>query len=76
MLVNRMPRWGERINIETWGKRKVKLYALRDFRVVLDTGEKLVSATSSWMVLNKTTGRPQRFDQELGQFPSVATWKG
>ena len=69
MLINRMPRWGERINIETWGKRKVKLYALRDFRVVLDTGEKLVSATSSWMVLSKTTGRPQRFDQKSDSLP-------
>jgi acyl-ACP thioesterase len=69
MVISRMPRWGERITIETWGKRKVKLYALRDFRVILDTGEKLASATSSWMVLNKTTGRPQRFGQSSDSLP-------
>jgi medium-chain acyl-[acyl-carrier-protein] hydrolase len=69
MLINRLPTWGERIITETWGKRRVKLYALRDFTVSLDTGEKLVSATSSWMVVNKTNGRPQRFDQASDSLP-------
>lgn len=69
MIIKRLPRWGERITIETWGKRRVKLYALRDFTVSSWDGEKLVSATSSWMVLHKTSGRPQRFDQKSDSLP-------
>lgn len=38
MLIKRLPRWGERITIETWGKRIVRLYALRDFSITSGTG--------------------------------------
>lgn len=69
MHITRLPRWGERIAIETWGKRRVKLYALRDFTVSSSDGQKLVSATSSWMVLDKASGRPQRFDQKSDSLP-------
>jgi len=69
ILIKRFPRWREQITIETWGKRKVRLYALRDFNVASETGEKLISATSSWMILDRTTGRPQRFDQKSDSLP-------
>ena len=69
ILIKRLPTWGERITLETWGKRRVKLYALRDFTVASGTGEKLVSATSSWMVLDRTSGRPQRFDKKSDSLP-------
>ncbi|RPH50810.1 MAG: hypothetical protein EHM85_09010 [Desulfobacteraceae bacterium] len=67
--VKRRPKWGERIKIETWGKETVRFYALRDFTVCSGEGEKLVSATSSWMILDKTSGRPQRFDRQSDSFP-------
>ena len=72
IFVNRPPMWGEEITIETWGKRVVKLYALRDFAITSETGEKLISATSSWMILDRTSGRPQRFEQKSDDFP----WQG
>ena len=68
MRITRLPRWGEKITIETWGKRAVRLYALRDFTVT-SGNEKLVSATSSWMVLDRTSGRPRRFDVTQDNFP-------
>lgn len=67
--VRRQPRWHEQIVLETWGKRVERLYALRDFAVSLTSGEKLVSATSSWFILNKTTLRPQRIDPVVDGFP-------
>ncbi len=67
--IARLPRWGDEVTIETWGKRIERLYALRDFIVFGDSGEKLVSATSSWMILNRSTGRPQRFEQGTDGFP-------
>lgn len=69
ILIKRLPTWGEQIAIETWGKKKVRLYALRDFTVVSETGERLISATSSWIILNRTNGRPQRFDQTSESLP-------
>lgn len=67
--IHRLPSWGEHITIETWGKKIVKLYALRDFIITSDSGEKLVSATSSWMIIHNDSGRPQRFDASFAHFP-------
>jgi medium-chain acyl-[acyl-carrier-protein] hydrolase len=68
LAVKRQPKWGEQITIETWGKRIERLYALRDFACISASGEKLISATSSWMILDRTSGRPQRFDQTTDHF--------
>ena len=69
LFVNRYPKWGERLDIETWGKRIERLYALRDFACSSVSGEKLISATSSWVVLDSRSGRPQRFDRTTDGFP-------
>ncbi len=68
LVIKRQPKWGEQITIETWGKRIERLYALRDFACISASGEKLISATSSWMILDRTSGRPQRFDQTTDRF--------
>jgi medium-chain acyl-[acyl-carrier-protein] hydrolase len=69
MIIRRQAKWGEQIAIETWGKRIERLYALRDFACISASGEKVISATSSWMILDRTSGRPQRFDQTTDGFP-------
>ncbi len=61
--VLRFPRWGDQVVTETWGKGIHKLYALRDFIVRTPEGEKLASATSAWLVLDKASHRPVRIDQ-------------
>jgi medium-chain acyl-[acyl-carrier-protein] hydrolase len=69
IVIKRQPKWGDQVVIETWGKRIERLYALRDFAVRSAAGEKMISATSSWMILGKKSGRPQRFDQKIDGFP-------
>ncbi len=66
--ITRLPAWNEQITIRTWGKRKVRLYALRDFTVT-SAGEQLVSATSSWMLVDRSSGKPQRLGQEFDRYP-------
>ena len=44
-------------------ERTRKLYALRDFTVSTLEGQKLASATSAWLVLDKDNHRPLRLDQ-------------
>jgi len=69
LIIKRQPKWGDQVAIETWGKRIERLYALRDFAMSSASGEKMISATSSWMVLDKTSGRPQRFHLKTDGFP-------
>src|SRR5208337_4466622 len=69
MLLHSQPKWHDQLTIETWGKRIERLYALRDFRVGGPSGKILVSATSSWLILDKDSGRPQRFDTKADGFP-------
>jgi medium-chain acyl-[acyl-carrier-protein] hydrolase len=69
MLLHSQPKWHDQLTIETWGKRIERLYALRDFRVSGPSGEILVYATSSWLILDKDSGRPQRFDTKADGFP-------
>jgi medium-chain acyl-[acyl-carrier-protein] hydrolase len=72
LAVNRLPAWGDRIMIETWGKRIERFYALRDFIVTAVDGKKLASATSAWMILDRRTYRPQKLHQLMKDFP----WQG
>jgi medium-chain acyl-[acyl-carrier-protein] hydrolase len=69
LAVVRLPKWGDRIVIETWGKRIERFYALRDFVVSTDDGERLASATSAWMILNKSSYRPQKIEELMKDFP-------
>ena len=64
-----LPKWRDQIVIETWGKRIERFYALRDFAVSTAQGGKICSATSSWMILDRTSYRPQRLEQFMKNFP-------
>jgi medium-chain acyl-[acyl-carrier-protein] hydrolase len=69
IAVRRMPVWGEIVAVETWGKRPERLYALRDFTMTTPEGEKLCSATSAWLILDRKTRRPQRLETWMSEFP-------
>jgi len=65
LSIKRLPRWGEQITIETWGKGTERLYALRDYSISLVDGEKLASATSGWLILDKDRRRPVKVDRMI-----------
>lgn len=69
LVMKRQPRWHERITLETWGKGIERLYALRDFAISSPLGDRIVSGTSSWLVIDRSSGRPQRFDPKSDGFP-------
>lgn len=69
LQIRHLPNWHDQIVLKTWGKRVERLHALRDFAISSRDGERLVSATSDWTVLDKTTGRPLRFDPKNDGFP-------
>ena len=64
------PEWEEKIIVRTWPKGTDKLFALRDFEIVYPDGRHIASASSSWLVVDRTTKRIQRPDNLLTRFNS------
>ncbi len=62
------PVWFDEVEIETWCKETGGFAAVRDFLVTLSKSEQtpglvgtaLVKASSTWLVLDETTGKPAR----------------
>jgi acyl-ACP thioesterase len=56
------PNWRDDIKIKTWPKGTHGFFALRDFEVYKN--DKVIGrVTTSWLILNKDSKRPQRLDQ-------------
>ncbi len=57
----RAPLWRETVEIDTWHKGEDGIFSLRDFLIRNQDGtEDLVTATSSWLIINLETRRIQR----------------
>ena len=64
------PLWGQALELSTWPKGTSGVFALRDFEIHAITGGRLATASSSWLVLNAASHRPQRLDKLLLRIPS------
>jgi acyl-ACP thioesterase len=63
------PRAGAVVRVRTWPSGREGLFALRDFEA-RDERERLVAqATTSWAVVDLTSGRPVRLDNALPDYP-------
>ena len=71
--VERLPEWNEKLRLLTWSKGGKGLYAYRDFELFDTGGQKLVSATSAWLILDAKNRKPQRTDSFDKEFPSCST---
>ncbi len=67
--IGRRPKWTEEFDLETWSRGTDGFYAYRDFRFVDSKGEEIITATSSWLVLDLATKRIQRLGQH-NNFPA------
>jgi medium-chain acyl-[acyl-carrier-protein] hydrolase len=56
------PRWGEEIRVRTWPKGLHRLFALRDFEITDGEENILGAATTSWLIIDAESRRPQRPD--------------
>ncbi len=68
--VKRYPSVGELIKVHTWRPSMEGMFALRDFEVTDGTGEIIVAATSSWVIMNLETKRPVKLDTVMNNFPT------
>jgi len=61
--VTRRPRWTEKFDLETWTRGTDGFYAYRDFRFVDSSGNEIITATSTWLVLDLATRKIQRLGE-------------
>ena len=59
------------VHLKTWPSAREGRFALRDFELTDDDGNAVVSATSSWMLIDLKSRRPVRIDEHLPDLPSV-----
>lgn len=68
LKVNRPPRFGETVTVETWPTGIDKLFALREFRLTSATGEELVLGTSGWLIIDVGERRILRIPEGFKEF--------
>jgi acyl-ACP thioesterase len=71
VFIRRMPEWRETIQLETWGKQPELLTAFRDFELFDANNSTLISATSSWHILDMKEHKPVSMESFLDKFPIV-----
>lgn len=60
--IYRMPKWNETVRLRTWGKISEHLTHFRDHEMADENGTIIMEATSTWVILDFTTGRPQKIE--------------
>lgn len=65
MQVIKRPKYGNTINIKTWGRAMSKVITYRDFEVYDEENNLCAIATSKWTLLNIETGRLARLTDEM-----------
>ena len=69
MEISLWPTFGSSFLLHTWPSGLNRLQAAREFLGTDLEGRQLFAASSSWMVLNRNTGRPQNLLQMDKPFP-------
>lgn len=71
-ITGNLPSYGETVAIETWAKKKHRLYYMRDFLFRNKDEGIIIKGTSAWLLLDSQSGRLtdlKRIGMELPSFP-------
>jgi medium-chain acyl-[acyl-carrier-protein] hydrolase len=63
IIMHQYPIMDDRVSVETWPKGLKKLFFTRDYRILSEDGRLLTTATTAWLVLDRSTGRPRKMEQ-------------
>jgi acyl-ACP thioesterase len=76
MRITRLPRAGEVIKVRTWPKTiQNKLFFVRDFEALDAAGERLVGASSAWLIINGASRQlvtRRDFDLPIPELPTLS----
>jgi len=70
VVVHRMPRYGEEYKIATWAQPRRDLISVREFAAEDLKGERYLSATTQWALIDLSTQRPTRLSTVMANFPA------
>ncbi len=70
LTIARLPRWGERITVETWPSRRTRISTEREFVVTAEDGSVLATARTLWVLFNLKERRIEKLEV-LGEWPSI-----
>ena len=73
--ISRLPKWREEFSVTTWPSGVDGLLALRDFQISDCDGSILVGATTSWLIVDMKTRRPQRIDTFREKMPICDSYR-
>ncbi len=71
--VHKLPKWRDKVFVETWIINREKFFTRRDFEMRSEQGELLVSAISGWMLVDIIHKRPHladAFPMDIKMFPN------
>jgi acyl-ACP thioesterase len=74
--IDELPEWGEKVTIRTWPRGTDKLFALRDFEARFSDGRIAARATSSWLIVDYSTKRVKRPDEDLSRLNFLPDSRG
>lgn len=63
---DRLPLWKEELSMETWHKGNDRLFGFRDYSVIDKREIEIISATSSWLIIDYKTRKLQRIETLIG----------
>lgn len=63
LKIHKLPKWNEKIRVDTWAKERESIMFLRDYEVFSETGELLCCAISEWMLVDYRTNKIVRLEK-------------
>jgi medium-chain acyl-[acyl-carrier-protein] hydrolase len=70
------PLWGDKLKLNTWGNNIEGLFAYRDFEIFNSSGEIVIAASTSWLIIDNKTHRPSRITEEFQKIPCRGIYSG
>ncbi|MGA1976462.1 MAG: acyl-ACP thioesterase domain-containing protein [Bacteroidales bacterium] len=66
--ISELPCWGDTVKVLTWPNGTEKLFAMRNYEILLPDGRSSTAASSSWLIVDRTTKKINRPDNFLAGF--------
>jgi medium-chain acyl-[acyl-carrier-protein] hydrolase len=66
------PEWEDKIIVKTWPSGTDKLFAIRNYEVRFPDGRLIAIASSSWLIIDRTSKKIQRPGELLSQYNPVS----
>ena len=63
LKIDKLPKWNDKIRVETWAKERESIMFLRDYEVFNEAGDLLCCAISEWMLIDSRFNKIVRLEK-------------